>query len=53
MCTIGYGDIKPQNNAEYIVVILLELVAGIIFAYIIGKIGTLFSRYNSVAVNYK
>ena len=53
MCTIGYGDIKPANNTEYIVVIFLELVAGIIFAYIIGKIGTLFGRYNLAAENYK
>ena len=53
MCTIGYGDIKPANNTEYIVVIFLELVAGIILSYIIGKIGTLFGRYNLAAVNYK
>ena len=53
MCTIGYGDIKPVNNIEIIVVIMLELVAGIIFAYIVGKIGSLFGRYNMAADNYK
>ena len=53
MCTIGYGDIKPANSDEYIVVMFLELVAGIIFAFIIGKIGSLFGRYNLLADNYK
>src|SRR5690348_16616827 len=42
MTTIGYGDIKPRNNNEYMVVIFLELLAGITFAFIIGKIGSLF-----------
>lgn len=42
MATIGYGDIRPYNTGEFIVVIFLELVAGIAFAYMIGKIGSLF-----------
>jgi Ion channel len=46
MCTIGYGDIKPVSSMEYVLVIVLELVAGIMFAFIIGKIGSLFQRYN-------
>lgn len=53
MCTIGYGDIKPVTSIEYVLVILLELVAGIMFAYIIGKIGSLFQRYNLLADTYQ
>eukprot|EP00347_Sterkiella_histriomuscorum_P000699 403374844 len=53
MTTIGYGDIKPQNSQEYMIVCFLELLAGITFAYMIGKIGSLFQRYNLLAVTYK
>jgi len=53
MTTIGYGDIKPINSSEYMVVCFLELLAGITFAFMIGKIGSLFQRYNLLAVTYK
>ena len=53
MCTIGYGDIRPVTSPEYLVVIGLELVAGIFFAYILGKIGSLFTRYNMLAESYR
>ncbi len=53
MCTIGYGDIRPKSQWEYIIVIVLELVAGILFAYVIGKIGELCSRYNMLAETYR
>jgi hypothetical protein len=53
MCTIGYGDIKPHTSPEFLIVIGLELVAGIMFAYILGKIGTLFTRYNQLAESYR
>ena len=53
MCTIGYGDIRPVRNLEYIVVIMMELVAGILFAFIIASLGSLFTRYNLLAENYR
>ena len=49
MCTIGYGDIRPVTSPEYLVVIGLELVAGIFFAYILGKIGSPYTWYNLLA----
>ena len=52
MATVGYGDIKPNARMEYIIVILLELVAGMTFAYIIGNIGQIFGRYNTLAESY-
>ena len=36
MATVGYGDIRPVTTIEYIVVIFCEIVAGVVFAYIIG-----------------
>jgi len=53
MCTIGYGDIRPKTSPELLIVIFLELVAGILFAYILGKIGNMFTRYNMLAENYR
>lgn len=53
MTTIGYGDIAPSTSSEFIIVCGLELLAGITFAYIIGRIGTLFNRYNQGSENYK
>jgi hypothetical protein len=52
MATIGYGDIYPNSPLEVLVVIFLELFAGMTFAYIIGSIGQLFSRYNLLADQY-
>ena len=53
MATIGYGDLKPSNSYEYIVVSFLEVIAGIVFAYNVGKIGNLFSNYNQLADSYR
>ena len=52
MCTIGYGDLKPVGTEEYIVAMVLELVAGVTFAYIISTIGSLFGRYNLLAESF-
>ena len=39
MYTIGYEGIKPVTSTEYLGVIGLQLVVGMFFAYILGKIG--------------
>lgn len=36
LTSVGYGDITPQNEAEYIGCIFLMLVSGIVWAYILG-----------------
>jgi hypothetical protein len=53
MCTIGYGDIHPETSGEFIVVICLELIAGVLIAYVIGEIGLLFTRYNMASDSYR
>ena len=47
------GDIQPVTSPEYLVVIGLELVAGIFFAYILGKIGSPYTWYNLLAESYR
>jgi hypothetical protein len=39
METVGYGDVRPNITLEMSIVCLLELVAGISFADVIGFIG--------------
>jgi hypothetical protein len=41
MSTVGYGDISPTNNPEYIVCTLSMLIAGGVFAYSVNSIGTI------------
>lgn len=53
MCTIGYGDIRPKTSSEFLIVIALEVVAGVLFAYVIGKIGEMCSRFNRLAETYR
>lgn len=52
MSTVGYGDIKPADPVEQLVTFLVEIVAGITFAYNIGRIGQIFGRYNLLAESY-
>lgn len=53
MATVGYGDINPQTTEEREVAILIMLVAGAIYAYIINDIGHIVARYNILATQYK
>lgn len=39
MSTVGYGDIKLASSKEIIVVCIVEIIAGITFAFNIGGIG--------------
>jgi hypothetical protein len=53
MVTVGYGDITPQNTQERLLIMISMLVASGVFAYTINSIGTIVSRYNLLAVNYR
>lgn len=42
MCTVGYGDITPQNEMEIFVNIITMLISCGIFAFCINIIGGIF-----------
>ncbi len=47
MTTVGYGDITPILDAEYILAILVMLIGASIYAFMIGNIASLVSNLNS------
>lgn len=53
MVTVGYGDITPRTTNERIYTMMAMLIASGMFSYTINSIGTLISRYNILATNYK
>lgn len=52
MTTVGYGDIVPQRNIEYIVSIVVMLLGASMYAFIIGNIASLMSNLDSGKVNH-
>jgi len=53
MCTVGYGDITPETSLERVFAMANMIVAAGMFAYIIGDIGTMISKYNELAEKYE
>lgn len=47
MTTVGYGDITPVLNSEYILSIIVMLVGASIYAFMIGTIASLFSNLDA------
>ena len=43
MTTVGYGDITPKNKNEVLMSIITMMIASMVFAYSINKIGIIFS----------
>lgn len=41
MCTVGYGDVTPQNNNEIVLSIVTILVTCGVFAYMLNSIGVI------------
>jgi hypothetical protein len=53
LTSVGYGDIVPQNEMEYLVCILCMITSGFIWAYIVGSIVTILSNLDPHAVTFK
>lgn len=53
MVTVGYGDITPQNTKERLLTMCSMLIASGVFAYTLNSIGTIVSRYNMLAGQYR
>jgi hypothetical protein len=52
MTTVGYGDITPFRNTEYILTIFVILLGASTYAFMIGNIASLISKIDSVKVNF-
>jgi hypothetical protein len=52
MTTVGYGDITPLRNTEYILTIFVILLGATTYAFMIGNIASLISKIDSVKVNF-
>lgn len=50
---IGYGDILPFNELEYIVCIIIMLISCAIFAYTLNTITTVLSELNKSSSTFK
>ena len=48
MTTIGYGDITPHTNNEYIFVTIIMLLGATMYAYIIGNIASIVSNIDTL-----
>jgi hypothetical protein len=53
MCTIGYGDITPVTVLEKIYVMISMIAACGVFAYIIGSIGYIVERSDTIISDFK
>lgn len=53
MTTIGYGDITPHRDIEYMATIIIMIVGASTYAFIIGNIASLFSNLDSAKIAHK
>lgn len=47
MVTVGYGDMGPKNDVEYIVCIINMLISCGVFGYTMSGIGIILQEMNS------
>jgi hypothetical protein len=52
MTTVGYGDITPNRNIEYVFTMLVMLLGASMYAFIIGNIASLFSSIDSARASF-
>lgn len=52
MTTVGYGDITPHRNIEYVFTIAVMLIGASTYAFIIGNIASLFSNLDSARAGF-
>lgn len=53
MTTVGYGDITPKNQQEYLCANFTMLVACIVFGYTMNRIGMLLTNINLRKADFK
>lgn len=52
MTTVGYGDITPGTDAEYVFSALVMLAGASFYAYIIGNVASLLNQLNASEAKY-
>lgn len=50
--TVGYGDLTPQNEAEVVVIMILEICGTSFFGYMINVIGITVDNINKKNEEY-
>jgi hypothetical protein len=53
MTTVGYGDITPGRNVEYVFTIGVIMLGASLYAFIIGNIASLLSNLDSAKAQYR
>ncbi|MFC1712927.1 ion transporter [Candidatus Poribacteria bacterium] len=52
MTTVGYGDITPKRNIEYVFTSIMMLIGASLYAYIIGNIASILSNLDSAKATF-
>jgi hypothetical protein len=52
MTTVGFGDITPNRNIEYVFTSLMMLLGASLYAFIIGNIASLLSKIDTAKINF-
>jgi hypothetical protein len=50
--TVGFGDLTPQNEAEVIIIMILEIMGTSFFGYMINVIGITVDNINKKNEEY-
>ncbi len=53
MATIGYGDIHPVTELEMIYVIIAQVGACGLFSYILGSLGSMLDKNETIIKEFK
>lgn len=52
MTTVGYGDITPNRNIEYVFTMVVMLLGASFYAFLIGNIASLLSTLNAAKASF-
>ncbi len=53
LTTVGYGDLTPNNNMQFIFTMVVEILGVGVYAFVIGNIASLFEQMDSSKAEYK
>jgi voltage-gated potassium channel len=52
LSTVGYGDITPTDQSQYVYAIFIEILGVAVFGYVIGKVASYLTRKDPATVSY-